>query len=146
MQKSHKLKSMNVQKNSSLVPNVLVSSKTEEVQDDTDYSGLARGEYYIDDIIRYTMEIENKEKKMQQEKLVKLQKKHENDILLQQEEEKLKFNQANVEEVKKEDTQNTGFFGNAIGKIKQKFFGNDEVEGSEEEEEGEYEQSEELEN
>ena len=82
---------------------------------------------------------------MQQEKKERLQKKHENDILLLQQEQKLKFNQSNVEEVKKEDTQTTGFFGNAIGKIKQKLFGNDEVEGSEEEE-GEYEQSEELEN
>ena len=48
---------MDVQKNTSLVPDVLVS-KTEEAQDDTDYSGLAKGEYYIDDIIRYTMELE----------------------------------------------------------------------------------------
>ena len=64
IQKSHKLKSMDVQKNNSVVSDVVVS-KTEEAQDDNDYSGLPRGEYYIDDIIRYTMEVEKKEKKMQ---------------------------------------------------------------------------------
>lgn len=64
MQKSHKLKSMDVQKNNSVVSDVVVS-KTEEAQDDNDYSSLPRGEYYIDDIIRYTMEVEKKEKKMQ---------------------------------------------------------------------------------
>ena len=48
---------MDVQKNASLVPDVIVS-KTEDAQDNTDYSGLAKGEYYIEDIIRYTMELE----------------------------------------------------------------------------------------
>jgi hypothetical protein len=57
IEKVHKLKTMDVQKSTGIL-DVLVS-KNEESQDDADYSNLPKGEFYIDDIIRYTMEIKN---------------------------------------------------------------------------------------
>ena len=57
IEKVHKLKNMDVQKSTNIL-DVLVS-KNEESQDDADYSNLPKGEFYIDDIIRYTMEIKN---------------------------------------------------------------------------------------